>query len=236
MALSELSASTQNYLKAILSLQEWSTAPVTPTLVAERTGMKLSTVSDAMRRLADRGLVEHAPYGAITLTSEGQSLALGMMRRHRLIETFLVDMLGYSWDLVHDEAESLEHAVSDTLIDRLDVLLGKPVRDPHGDPIPGPDGTITYPAAQPLSDLPPGAALRVERISDADPALLQYFSEHGIGVGAAIHTREGAPYSGAIEVQVGDATASITLGRPATEAVWVSVLEAETPARDGGAA
>lgn len=234
MVLSELSPSSQNYLKAVWGLQEWSDAPVTPSLVAEATGMKLSTVSDAVRRLADKGLLDHAPYGAITLTEGGRAYAIGMVRRHRLIETFLVEMLGYSWDLVHDEAESLEHAVSDFMIDRLDALLGFPVRDPHGDPIPSASGEIVYPDAHPLSCAAPGSVLRIERISDDDPALLQYFSEHGLAVGTTFEAREGSPFSDALEIVVGASDpseaagtpgASISLGRTATNAVWVSLVD-----------
>ncbi|TDP89445.1 DtxR family iron (metal) dependent repressor [Leucobacter luti] len=133
MSVSALSASTQNYLKAIWGLTEWSSAQVTPTLIAERTGLKLSSVSDAVRKLASQGLVDHAPYGAVELTETGRSYALVMVRRHRLIEAFLVSVLGYSWDQVHDEAEHLEHAVSDFMIDRIDEFLEFPTRDPHGD-------------------------------------------------------------------------------------------------------
>ena len=233
MALSELSPSSQNYLKAVWSLQEWSSAPVTPSLVAEATGMKLSTVSDAVRRLADKGLVDHEPYGAIALTEGGHAFAIEMVRRHRLIETFLVEMLGYSWDLVHDEAEALEHAVSDFMIDRLDALLGYPARDPHGDPIPSASGEIDYPDAMPLSEAVPGSMLRIERISDADPALLQYFSEHGLKVGTVFEAREGSPFSDALEISVGmaeDGSASISLGRSATDAVWVSLADRESDA------
>lgn len=225
MPLSSLSASNQNYLKAVWSLQEWNSAPVTPSLVAEKTGMKLSTVSDAVRRLSEKGLLDHAPYGAITLTAEGRTFAIGMVRRHRLIETFLVEMLGYSWDLVHDEAEALEHAVSDFMIDRLDALLGHPKRDPHGDPIPSPAGDIDYPEASLLTDTEPGSRLRIERISDDDPALLQFFSEHGIGVGVEFVTRAGAPFSDAIEIVLGAEGAAIPLGRGATDAVWVSLVD-----------
>ncbi|MGK0720783.1 metal-dependent transcriptional regulator [Leucobacter sp. W1478] len=228
MALSELTPSSQNYLKAVWGLQEWTDAPVTPSLVAEATGMKLSTVSDAVRRLADKGLVDHAPYGAITLTEGGRAFAIEMVRRHRLIETFLVEMLGYSWDLVHDEAEALEHSVSDFMIDRLDALLGYPARDPHGDPIPSASGEVTYPDAKPLSRAEPGSMLRIERISDDDPALLQYFSEHGLAVGTTFEARMGSPFSDALEIIVGDqgqGGASFSLGRSATDAVWVSLVD-----------
>lgn len=220
--LSELSESSQNYLKAVWSLQEWSDSPVTPSLVSEKTGMKLSTVSDAIRRLADKDLVSHAPYGAITLTEHGHTLAVQMVRRHRLIETFLVEMLGYSWDMVHDEAESLEHAVSDYLIERLDELLHRPARDPHGDPIPSQTGVIRYPDAFQLTEATPNTPLRIERFADDEPSLLQYFAEHGIGVGTHVRIEPGAPFSDALQlVRDGDLPV-LTLGRGATDTVWVS--------------
>src|SRR5690606_22941103 len=120
-----------NHLKVIWSLQEWSSDPVTTSTIAARTGLRLSTASGAVAKLADKGLVEHERYGEVRLTPEGRRLALAMVRRHRLIETFLVETLGYRWDEVHDEAENLEHAVSDLLVDRVDALLGHPTRDPH---------------------------------------------------------------------------------------------------------
>src|SRR5690606_26472429 len=156
MAVSELSASTQNYLKAVWSIAEWSDARVTPTLIAERTDLKLSSVSDAVRKLTAQGLLTHTPYGAVELTEAGRAYAGAMVRRHRLIETFLVNTLGYSWDQVHDEAEQLEHAVSDFMIDRIDELLGRPDRDPHGDPIPKPDGTVVVPSAVQLTSVVSG--------------------------------------------------------------------------------
>lgn len=222
MSVAGLSASTQNYLKAIWSLGEWSTAPVTPTAVAQKTGVRLSTASDALRKLAEQGLVEHAPYGAVVLTPAGVAHAVAMVRRHRLIEAFLVRTLGYRWDEVHDEAETLEHAVSDLMIDRIDALLGRPQRDPHGDPIPGPDGVVVRPDAVPLTELPASSRGRVERISDEDPGLLQYFADRGIGVGTRFVARAGAPYSDAIELAVDGAAAPVPLGPAAAGAVWVS--------------
>ncbi|PSR59622.1 DtxR family transcriptional regulator, partial [Nocardia sp. MDA0666] len=137
-----LSSVAQDYLKVIWSAQEWSQEKVSTKLLAERIGVSASTVSEAVRKLADQGLVEHARYGAITLTDNGRRAAVAMVRRHRLIETFLVSELGYGWDEVHDEAEVLEHAVSETLVERIDAKLGHPDRDPHGDPIPSVDGAV----------------------------------------------------------------------------------------------
>lgn len=222
MSVSTLSASSQNYLKAIWSLQEWSTEPVTPSILAARVGVRLSTASDAVRKLTDQGLLDHTPYGAVTLTAEGRGYAVAMVRRHRLIETFLVDVLGYRWDQVHDEAETLEHAVSDFMVERIDEHLGRPARDPHGDPIPRADGTVSRPDAVPLSALEPGQRARVERISDADPGLLQYFAERGMDVGSQIETQRAAPYSEALGILVDGDDQPLALGRAATDAVWVS--------------
>lgn len=222
MSVSELSTSTQNYLKAVWTLSEWSDAPVTPTLIAERTELKLSSVSDAVRRLTSQGLLDHTPYGAVELTETGHSYAVAMVRRHRLIETFLVKMLGYGWDQVHDEAEHLEHAVSDFMIERIDELLGRPTRDPHGDPIPLADGSIVVPAAVPLSSLEPGTEVTVERISDEDPALLQFFEDRGIVLGASLVTREGAPFSESINVVVEGHPEPVALGTVAVAALFVS--------------
>lgn len=224
MSVSELSASSQNYLKAVWSLGEWSDAPVTSSTVAARTGVRLSTASDAIRRLTDQGLLEHAPYGAVTLTSAGRVHAVAMIRRHRLIESFLVEVLGYRWDQVHDEAESLEHAVSDFMVDRIDEYLGRPDRDPHGDPIPARDGTVGRPDAALLTGVETGRRVVVERISDEDPQLLQYLADHGIGVETVLETRAAAPYSDAIEVAIDGGDTVLSLGRSASDAVWVRPL------------
>lgn len=223
VSVSELSASTQNYLKAIWSLTEWSTTPATPTLIAKRTGLRLSSVSDAVRKLAAQGLVEHTPYGSVQLTERGHAYALAMVRRHRLIESFLVGALGYSWDQVHDEAENLEHAVSDFMIDRIDEFLDFPTRDPHGDPIPSADGTVEIPDAAQLTAVGAGQRVVVERISDEVPTLLRFFEQHGVVVGATLQIGEGAPYSDTFQVHAAASSVPVTLGRTATDALYVSI-------------
>lgn len=220
MSVSDLSASSQNYLKAIWSLGEWSDEPVTPSVLAARVGVRLSTASDAVRKLTEKGLLMHAPYGSVSLTVAGRRHAIAMVRRHRLIESFLVQTLGYRWDQVHDEAESLEHAVSDFMVQRIDEQLGFPERDPHGDPIPRADGTVSKPDAVLLTDLGPGQHGQIERISDDDSDLLQFFAENGIGVGTRLATKAGAPYSGALDVVI-ERGKSLPLGKPATDAIWV---------------
>jgi DtxR family Mn-dependent transcriptional regulator len=222
VSVSTVSVSTQNYLKVVWSLQEWSDAPVTPSVIAEKVGLKLSTVSDAVRKLTEQGYLDHARYGNVTLTEPGRLLAVAMVRRHRLIESFLVRTLKYRWDEVHDEAEHLEHAVSDLMIDRIDELLDYPTRDPHGDPIPTADGTTHRPDAVLLSEIVDEGAVRVERISDSDAKMLQYFADQGIVVDAELTVAAGEPYSDAVLIQVAGRDAQFRLGTVAANAVWVS--------------
>jgi len=172
---SELTSVTQDYLKVIWTSQEWSDTKVTTKLLAEKLGVSPSTASEGIRKLADQGLVDHAPYGAVTLTDSGRVAAVGMVRRHRLLETFLVRELGYGWDEVHDEAEILEHAVSEQLLTHIDAKLGHPKRDPHGDPIPSADGTVPGAGSLQLADLDVEQSGVITRISDSDPEMLRYF-------------------------------------------------------------
>lgn len=222
-SVSELTASAQNYLKIIWSVQEWDRerTPVQPSVIAEKAGLRMSTVSDAIKRLGRQGLVTHTRYGAVSLTEAGRAHAVQMVRRHRLIETFLVQVLGYGWDEVHDEAEVLEHAVSDELVDRIAAHLGNPGRDPHGDPIPAADGQVATPRARQLTDCEPGADYRLERISDADPELLQFLAERGIEVGTVFTLAAGAPYSGTLVLER-EGQPALTLGAEAVAAMWAS--------------
>jgi len=220
MPVSDLSTVAQDYLKVIWSATEWSETPITVKQLSERLGVRAATISDGIRRLADQGMLVHEPYGAIELTEAGRRHAVAMVRRHRLIETFLVEELGYGWDEVHDEAEVLEHAVSDTLVDRIDRRLGYPHRDPHGDPIPTPDGTPRRPDAEPLTAAAPGIRLVVTRISDSDPAVLRYLAERGIGLDTELVVGEFRPFAGDVTVRVGDA--ELVLGTAAAGAVWVA--------------
>ncbi|WP_426592531.1 metal-dependent transcriptional regulator [Cellulomonas sp. McL0617] len=217
----ELSAVTQDYLKVIWSALEWSTAPVTTKMLATRLGVGPSTVSETVRRLADNGLVTHEPYGAVELTAEGERHALAVVRRHRLIETFLVEVLGYGWDEVHDEAEILEHAVSDVFVERVSAQLGHPLRDPHGDPIPAADGAVQAPPATLLWDTTPGE-WAVARISDADPELLRYVETVGLVLDAPVIVVERRAVAGVISIRVGPGGArTVDLGEVAGRAIWL---------------
>lgn len=187
---SEITPVTQDYLKAIWSATEWGDAPITTTALAARFGTSAPNVTDTLKRLAAQGLVEHRPYKPVVLTPAGREYAVAMVRRHRLLETFLVEMVGYRWDEVHDEAERLEHAVSQTLIERIDDLLGHPRQDPHGDPIPAADGQTHLPVGTLLlADAPPGD-YRIVRISDADPVRLQAFGLQHVLPERALHVLE----------------------------------------------
>ncbi len=218
-----LSSVAQDYLKVIWTVQEWSRERVSTKLLSERIGVSASTVSEAIRKLSDQGLVDHARYGSIALTDAGRSAAVSMVRRHRLIETFLVNELGYGWDEVHDEAEVLEHAVSDRMIDRIDAKLGFPERDPHGDPIPSADGSVPTPPARQLSDYQDGESGRVARISDADPAMLRYFDSVGIALDTDITVIERRDFAGTVSIRLGTdpATGTVDLGNPAAQAIWL---------------
>ncbi len=176
----------EDYLKVVHNAEEWSDAPVTTSVLAERLGVGAPTVSETLRRLAARGWVEHERYGAVTLTEEGRRLALQVVRRHRLVETWLVVGLGYTWDEVHEEAEVLEHAVSDRFLERIDARLGRPARDPHGDPIPTADGHVPALDAVPLADLAPGERGVVVRVHDGDPAVLRECEAAGVHLDAVV--------------------------------------------------
>ena len=219
-----LTAVAQDYLKVIWTAQEWSLEKVSTKMLAEKLGVSPSTASESIRKLSEQGLVDHAKYGAVTLTDAGRRAALGMVRRHRLLETFLVSELGYSWDEVHDEAEVLEHAVSDRLVARIDAKLGFPRRDPHGDPIPASDGQVPTPPARQLWDCHDGETGTVARISDADPEMLRYFDSVGINLDSRVRVVRRREFAGMISVAIesgGHAATSLELGSPAARAIWI---------------
>jgi len=217
------SSSIEDYVKVIYGFTEWQDKAITSSQLAQRLGVANSSVSEMVRKLKDQGLVDHKPYSAITLTESGVRLALSMVRRHRLIETYLVQELGYSWDEVHDEAELLEHAVSDTFIERMAAKLGNPQRDPHGDPIPAADGTVQLPEARLLGELDPGHTGRITRISDENPDLLRYLSAEEIDLDAEVQVVGRKPFGGALVVRISNAgrTRDFDLADEVTAALWV---------------
>lgn len=217
---SGLTRVAEDFLKAIWSATEWGGAPITGRALAERFGTTPASVSDTLRRLATQGLLIHEPYQPVSLTEAGERHAVAMVRKHRLIEAFLVRTLGYSWEEVHDEAENLEHAVSTTMIERIDTLLGHPTRDPHGDPIPRVDGTTPHPSqAINLAEAAHGI-YEVTRISDDDPGLLRLLARHGLRPGS-IMDASATETRGSVALTPHDGGAQVVLLPEAARALWV---------------
>ncbi|MFZ2963692.1 MAG: metal-dependent transcriptional regulator [Rhodoglobus sp.] len=192
----------EDYVKVIYAHTEWQPDPITSGTLAARLGLAASSVTEMIKKLVAQGLVRHEPYGAIELTRDGTALALRQVRRHRLIETWLVQRMGYSWDEVHDEAEVLEHSMSERLLEAIDEQLGRPARDPHGDPIPAADGAIDRPDAVTLAVASGGG--RIVRISDRDPVLLRHLEAEGLVVDALVTPEQ-----------------RDALAREALESIWV---------------
>lgn len=200
-----LTRSSEDYLKAIYRLSA-DGEPATTSDLATTLELTPASVSGMMRRLAEQGLVEHLPYYGVKLTARGRRIALRMLRRHRLIETFLVDRLGYTWDTVHEEAERLEHAVSDDLVERIAVALGHPRVDPHGDPIPDADGHIADFLYVPLADVALGESVVIRRVDTADDRMLRYLASAGLVPGATVRVSDREPFDGPTTLRVGDRT------------------------------
>jgi DtxR family transcriptional regulator, Mn-dependent transcriptional regulator len=161
------------------------------------------SVSGMVRRLSEQGLLEHVPYRGVLLTPSGRRIALRMIRRHRLIEAYLVGFLGYSWDTVHDEAERLEHAVSEALIERMALALGNPRFDPHGDPIPASDGSIDELVYTPLAEVPAGESAEIRRVDTSHPDRLRFLEHAGLKPGVRVTVREHQPFHGPLTLRVG---------------------------------
>lgn len=213
------SSAVEDYVKHIYKLTRHDERATTKDL-AERMDLEQGTVSGMLRQLASRGLVEHEPYYGVTLTEEGRNLAMRQIRRHRLIELFLVKVLGFEWDEVDADAERLEHAVSDRLIERIDAVLGYPQVDPHGAPIPSATGQIDTTEYVTLADLAVGEGGTIRRVSDSEPTFLQHLSECGIGLDTALTVVATEPF-GALRVKVGQH--EVQLPREATQRIEVSL-------------
>ncbi len=199
-----LTRSVEDYLKAIYRLSPGGRTAATSE-IAQALELSPASVSGMIKRLSEQGLLEHAPYRGVQLTAQGLRQALRMVRRHRLLETYLVAFLGYSWDNVHDEAERLEHAVSDDLIERMAGALGHPGFDPHGDPIPDADGSVAEPTWIPLSEIGAGETVEIRRVAAGDGELLRYLGALDLRPGVQVQVLERGPFRGPITV-VADGT------------------------------
>ncbi len=196
-----LTRSAEDYLKAIHALS--GAGPATTSQIALQLDLAPASVSGMIRRLSDQGLLDHEPYRGVVLTEAGRRVALRMIRRHRLIEAYLVGFLGYRWDNVHAEAERLEHAVSDALVERMAAALGHPAVDPHGDPIPGPDGLLEEPDYIPAPDLEVGATAEVRRVDTSDASRLRYLAESGLVPGTTVVLVDRQPFGGPVTLRAG---------------------------------
>ncbi len=194
-----LSSSTGDYLKAIWELTESSAASTTE--IAARLSVSSASVTNMLKRLQEMGLVEYERYRGASLTGVGRREALRLVRRHRLIETFLMEHLGYSWQDVHEEAERLEHAVSDEFTERLTELLGHPERDPHGDPIPTADGTLITESSRPLGEIEAGQRVRIVKVDGESASVLNHLGERGLIPGCVVGIKEVRAVDGVVTVE-----------------------------------
>lgn len=220
------SSTVENYLKAILRLQSEGGGATTVGEIARELGVTPGTVTIMMRQLRDRGFVSYAPRRGLSLKPSGRAEAMKVVRRHRLIELFLVDVMGLDWSEVHQEAEVLEHAISDRLLDRIDEMLGEPTHDPHGDPIPDRRGVLPKDRAVALAEADAGR-WRVVRVSDEDSALLGWFHEKGLRIGEEIDLSHADRAAGILELSRGKGGKGgrLRLGTEAAGQVFVESVE-----------
>jgi DtxR family transcriptional regulator, Mn-dependent transcriptional regulator len=211
----------ENYAKAIYALQRRGHAAVTTNALAERLGVTAASASGMVKKLDALGLVRHEPYRGVELTRDGERVALEVLRHHRLLELYLAERLGMPWDRVHDEAEVLEHVISEELEALIAAKLGHPTRDPHGDPIPTAELTIDEGATVSMQSLDVGARGVFMRISDSDPEMLRYLGDRGIAPGDSFEVVEKQPFAGPVFARFGDETH--VLGGALAQAMRVEV-------------
>jgi DtxR family transcriptional regulator, Mn-dependent transcriptional regulator len=192
----------EDYVKAIYSLQHGGEESVTTSALAKRLGVTPGSASAMMKKLGALGLVDHVPYRGVVLTLLGRRLALEVLRHHRLLELYLSETFGMSWDQVHAEAEVLEHVLSEELEELIAAKLGDPRVDPHGDPIPGRDGSIDEPETRSLADLGAGDRALFMRVSDSNPDMLRYLAEREIRPGQELEVRDKQPFGGPLVVRI----------------------------------
>jgi DtxR family Mn-dependent transcriptional regulator len=196
------SPAIEDYAKAIYALEQRE-GTVSTNALAERLGVTAGSASGMVKRLGELGLVEYRRYHGVSLTAAGQRVALEVMRHHRLLELYLVQSLGVPWDRVHQEAEVLEHVLSEELEELIAAALGDPTRDPHGDPIPTRDLTIEEPATVRLQTLEPGDRATFTRVSDSEPEMLRFLAERGIAPGDELEVIDKQPFDGPLFVRFG---------------------------------
>ncbi|MGO3886005.1 MAG: metal-dependent transcriptional regulator, partial [Mycetocola sp.] len=199
----------EDYLARIWKAEEWGDTATTAAL-ASSIGVTASTVSATLKKLARDGHIIYEPYGAITLSDSGRSIAVQVVRRHRILEAYLVNALGLSWDEVHHEADALEHSVSERVLERMMAVIGNPDRDPHGDPIPDHSGRVTAEQPRRLSTVAAGESAVVDRVSDRESALLPYLHQRGLTPGVLITITSRSEATGVISIRLGGPASSST--------------------------
>jgi DtxR family Mn-dependent transcriptional regulator len=217
-----LSFTEENYIKAIYKLSEAGDGAVSTNAIAEAMQTKAASVSDMLRRLNEKDIINYAKYRGVTLTDQGRKVALQLVRKHRLWEVFLVDKLKFNWDEVHEVAEELEHITSELMIRRLDEFLGFPKYDPHGDPIPTEDGHITVKQQVLLSELNLGQAGIVIGVKDSQPLFLQYLDKVGIYLGAKIKVTDKVEYDNSLEINI-DHKKQLSVSSEVSKNIFVSM-------------
>ena len=201
----------EDYVTLIWKAVEWPGGMPSTTDLADQLGVTASTVSANLKKLARDGYIRYEPYGRIELTESGREIAVGVVRCHRILETYLVNQLGLTWDQVHYEADRLEHAVSDLVLERMDAVLGHPRKDPHGDPIPDSNGVTVRDDSLPLSDISPDTTVEVARISDRSPDVLRYLQKRGNVVGSQVRVVDVSQAASALQATVEGATVELSL-------------------------
>jgi DtxR family Mn-dependent transcriptional regulator len=219
MQMNKLSPPMEDYLKAIYMIREHANR-VTTTAIASALCVTPASVTGMIKKLAELKLVRHTPYQGVELTKTGEKIALEVVRHHRLLELFLIEALGYSWDEVHAEADALEHVISEEFEERVAARLGYPAIDPHGDPIPTKDGTITAVAEQALLNLTPGKTATITHVSDRNSEMLRYAADLGLRPGVGLTLIAAEPFGGSLRVKIGKAEKSV--GRELAAQIFVS--------------
>jgi DtxR family Mn-dependent transcriptional regulator len=219
-----LSPTVEDYLKAIYKLQVRHDPPVSTSAVADAMEVSSASVTSMVQRLDELGLVAYESYRGVTLTDAGTKVALEIIRHHRLLELYLKEVMDYSWEQLHEEAEHLEHHISEEFESKLEELLGYPTHDPHGHPIPSRDGTVAEVRAVPLAHVEVGTTVRVHHLEDADPELLHHLEDLGLMPQATVEVTERAPFDGPITLRVHaeDGPREEVVGRTVAAAVFVN--------------
>ena len=222
-----LSRSIEDYLKAIYQLESGG-APAQTSAIADALDLAPPSVSGMLKRLAENGLIEREPYRGVMLTSGGRRAALKIVRRHRILESYLMSKLGYDWDTVHDEAERLEHAASDQLVERMAMALGNPRYDPHGSPIPTPAGEIEHPDVVSLDSVPIGEVAELRMVSDTDPERLRFLASLGLKPGTRFEMLARQPFRGPVTIRLlGAAPRDQVIGFELAASLMCSIGEKE---------